>query len=72
MKSLISIIVAAALIYIGYLVWTNLSEQERGEAIRKVDQAAQKAADTVTPVVKDWLTPSENDDSGKPAEETNR
>lgn len=71
MKSLISIIIAAALIYIGYLVWTNLSEQERSQAVRKVDQAAQKAADTVTPVVKDWLTPSDGEDS-KPAPETNR
>nr|MBS0020112.1 hypothetical protein [Gammaproteobacteria bacterium] len=71
MKSLISIIIAAALIYIGYLVWTNLSEQERSQAVRKVDQAAQKAADTVTPVVKDWLTPPEGEDS-KPAPETNR
>lgn len=69
MKSLIGIIAAAAVIYIGYLVWTNLSEEERDQAVRKVDQAAQKAADTVTPVVKDWLKPSEGEDS-KPAEES--
>ncbi len=71
MKSLISIIIVAALVYVGYLVWTNLSEQERDQAVRKVDQAAQKAADTVTPVVKGWLTPSEGENS-KPSNETNR
>ncbi len=71
MKSLISIILMAALVYIGYLVWTNLSEQERDQAVRKVDQAAQKAADKVTPVVKEWLKPPSGED-GQPPNEANR
>lgn len=71
MKSFISIIITAALVYIGYLVWTNLSEQERDQAVKKVDEAAQKAADTVTPVVKDWLKPAAGEDR-QPPEEANR
>ncbi len=74
-KKLLFLVILGGLGYVGYLVWTNLSADEKAVVTKKVGEVASdakdlahKAADSLTDNAKDAIKKIDDKQEGKPAE----